>query len=228
MLIGGFQKVSLLDFPGKITAVVFTVGCNFRCGYCHNPELFYACTSGKISQDEIFSFLDKRKGKLDALTITGGEPTLQEDLAVFIKKIKEMGYLVKLDTNGSHPEILYNLLQDNLLDFIAMDIKAGFLKYQEIVRREIDLTKIKKSIDLIINSGVNYEFRTTVVESELEFSDLIQTAEMIKGAKTYALQKFIPNKVYDQTFLSKKSYSDLDFEIIKDKIKDYVGEVVLR
>ena len=164
MLIGGVEKTSLVDYPEKLTAVVFTIGCNFRCGYCHNPELIKLKEDSKIlDETDLFVYLEKRKGLLDAVTITGGEPTLQPDLYNFIKKIKNIGYLIKLDTNGTNPEVLEKLLRENLLDYIAMDIKNSIDNYNKVVRNFTDKEKILKSIDLIMKSGLNYEFRTTTL-----------------------------------------------------------------
>ncbi|MBR2386976.1 anaerobic ribonucleoside-triphosphate reductase activating protein, partial [bacterium] len=166
MLIGGVEKTSLIDYPEKLTAVVFTIGCNFRCGYCHNPELIKLKEDSKIlDEEDFFAYLEKRKGLLDAVTITGGEPTLQNDLADFIKRVKDMGFLVKLDTNGCSPEILEKLINEKLLDYIAMDIKNSIDNYNKVVRNFTDKEKILKSINLIMNSGVDYEFRTTTLKS---------------------------------------------------------------
>ena len=140
MIIGGLQKTSLLDFPEKIAAIVFTMGCNFRCGYCHNPELI----NGEAKIEEVFEFLKTRQGKLDGVVITGGEPCLQKDLPEFIKQVKELGFAVKLDTNGSFPEMLEKVLPD--LDYVAMDIKAPLEKYSQIVNVDVDTSKILKSI----------------------------------------------------------------------------------
>lgn len=228
MLIGGLQKTTLTDFPGKISAIVFTVGCNFRCGYCHNPELYSLKTVSKIAERDVLSFLEKRKAVLEGVVITGGEPTLQNDLAPFIRKIKKMGYLVKLDTNGSKPDVVARLLKNKLLDYIAMDIKSPLDKYKAAVKRKIDTAKIKKSIDLIILSGIDYEFRTTVVRGELDENDLIKIGGMIKGAKLYALQKFVPSKVYDKKFYERSSYSQDELDLIKDKLKNYVSKIIIR
>ena len=138
MRIGGLQKSSLIDYPGKICAIVFTIGCNFRCPYCHNPELVDE-TAEELSQDEFFAFLEKRIGKLDAVTITGGEPTLHNDLVPFIIKIKELGFLVKLDSNGTHPDVLAQLISEKSVDYIAMDIKAPLQKYTQTVARPVDI-----------------------------------------------------------------------------------------
>ena len=170
VLIGGLKKTSLLDYPNKISAIVFMQGCNFNCGYCHNPKLLN-------SKEEVhtvtsfFEFLEKRKNKLDGIVISGGEATLQPDLIPFIKKIKDMGFLVKLDTNGSKFFVLEELLNNKLVDYIAMDIKAPFDKYSFISRVNVNIDDIKKSINIIMNSNVDYEFRTTVVSSQLDFCD---------------------------------------------------------
>ena len=162
MLIGGLQKTSLLDFPDKISAIVFTAGCNFRCGYCHNPELINSIAP----VTEVFEFLKNRVGKLEGVVITGGEPCLQKDLPEFIKQVKSLGFAVKLDTNGSYPEMLAKVLPD--LDYVAMDIKAPLEKYSAVANWNGDVENIRKSIDMIMNSGVDYEFRTTVVASQFD------------------------------------------------------------
>lgn len=228
MLIGGLEKSSFVDFPGKMSAVVFTIGCNFRCGYCHNPELLKLSAAAKISEKKIISFLEKRKGKLDGVVITGGEPTLQNDLKPFIERVKKMGYLIKLDTNGSRPDVVLDLFQNNLLDYIAMDIKAPLYKYEAVVSRKADILNIQKSINLIMSSGINYEFRTTVAREELSADDLIQIAGIIKGARLYALQKFVPSKVYDKNFRGKTSYSEKELDLFKEKLELQLREVVIR
>ena len=229
MIIGGFQRFSLIEYPGKICAVVFTQGCNFRCPYCHNPELISLQRSqNSIPEEEILSFLEKRKGKLDAVEITGGEPTLQPDLIEFLKKIKEIGYLIKLDSNGSYPEIVERVTKLKLADYLAMDVKAPLEKYQKIIGSNIDLNKIKKSIELIMNSGLDYELRTTVVKSQLSRDDILEIGKLIKGAKLYVLQKFIPSKTLDRKFLNETTYSEEEFEYLREAIKDYVKECIIR
>lgn len=227
-IIGGVQKSSLIDFPHKIAAIVFTQGCNFRCGYCHNAELIEFSLKSKFGYNEFFEFLETRKGKLDGVVITGGEPTLQSSLREFIVKIKSMGFEVKLDTNGSNPEVLGKLIGENLLDYIAMDIKAPFEKYCEISGVEVNIENIKKSVELIMNSGVDYEFRTTVIKSQLSFEDFEKIGEQIKGAKKYYLQKFVPSKIYDKTLENEKTYTDEEFSEICEKLKKYVGVVGVR
>jgi pyruvate formate lyase activating enzyme len=221
MLIGALQRFSLLDYPGKISCIVFTQGCNFRCPYCHNPELvephFFML---KILPPVVFSFLAKRIKKIDAVVITGGEPTIQSDLVNFVQKIKDMGFLVKLDTNGSNPEVLARLLENKLLDYIAMDIKAPLPLYQKVTRTFGNGSlseRIKKSIQLILASGINYEFRTTVVKEMLTTEDILEIAGMIEGANQYVLQRFVPSKTLDHTFLSHTSFSQKDFDLLLNR-----------
>lgn len=216
MIIGGLQKTSLLDFPEKIAAIVFTMGCNFRCGYCHNPELI----NGEAKIEEVFEFLKTRQGKLDGVVITGGEPCLQKDLPEFIKQVKELGFAVKLDTNGSFPEMLEKVLPN--LDYVAMDIKAPLEKYSRIVNVDIDTSKILKSIEILKNGGVDYEFRTTVVKSQLSFEDFEKIGQLIQGAPRYYLQKFVASKILDKSLENEKTYSTEEFERIIDILKSYV------
>lgn len=222
MLIGGLQKSSLLDFPDKISAIVFTAGCNFRCGYCHNPELINSIASVK----DVFDFLKTRVGKLDGVVITGGEPCIQKDLPEFIKAIKSLGFAVKLDTNGSNPEMLLKVLP--YLDYIAMDIKSPIEKYPLITGWHGNIENIRKSIDIIMNSNIDYEFRTTVVASQLALDDFQKIGHLLCGARRYYLQKFIPSKVLDVSFYSKKTYSHENFEEIINLLHNYIDNVELR
>ena len=229
MKIGGLQKVSLIDYPGLICATIFLQGCNFKCSYCHNPELvdtrlFQPC----IKENEVLDFLNMRGGKLDAVTITGGEPTIQDDLAPFIKKIKKMKFAVKLDTNGSQPQVIKTLLDEKLLDFIAMDIKAPLEKYKSVVKVPVNSDLIKESIKLILRSKIPYEFRTTIVESQLDEKDILQIAELISGANSYVLQKFVPVKTLDKKLLKEKSYPDEKFQKIKKRLEHQIPSVTIR
>lgn len=226
--LAGLQKTTFIDYPEKIACIVFTQGCNFRCGYCHNPELFE--NKGPVlSVPAFFEFLNKRKGKLDGVVITGGEPTLHgKDLIEFIKEVKLLGFLVKLDTNGTHPDVLQELLNENLLDYIAMDIKAPLAKYKTITQTDIDTKIIKKSIDMIMNSGVDYEFRTTIVKSQLSVEDLRQIGELIQGAKRYYMQKFLATKILDETLMSEESYTDEEFKNLRTILEEYVDFVDYR
>jgi pyruvate formate lyase activating enzyme len=229
MLIGGLQKTSLIDYPGNISAIIFTQGCNFRCPYCHNPELVKPKLFGpRISEDELFDFLELKKGKLDAISITGGEPTLQPDLYDFIKKIKAMGFKVKLDSNGTNFEVLEKLIAEKLIDYVAMDIKAPLEKYEEVVKMKVDLENIKKSISLIINSNIESEFRTTIVKSLLSFADFEKIGELINGAPYYVVQKFVESKAIDEDVFNFEMYDDEGYEKIKNIITKYVKRVEIR
>jgi pyruvate formate lyase activating enzyme len=212
------QKTSFIDYPGKISAIVFTQGCNFRCPYCHNPELVIPeryC--GTIRVEDVFSFLDKRRGKLDAVVITGGEPTLQAKLIPFMHRIKAMGYALKLDSNGSRPQFLREALDKGLLDYIAMDIKAPWDKYSLVAGSLVNITHIKDSIDLVRKSGIPHEFRTTLAGSLLEPDDVLGIGRMIEGASLYVLQKFVPSKHVDKDYTKKKTLPD---DVIKRLVTD--------
>lgn len=192
MKIQGFQKMTLLDFPNRVACTLFTAGCNMRCPFCHNSLLVTEIDqSFNIDQNEILGFLKKRIGLLDGVCITGGEPLLQPDIEDFIKSIKEIGYKVKLDTNGTSPEKLISLVEKNLVDYVAMDIKNSFEKYAETTGiPNIDLSGIKRSIDFLIHGNVDYEFRTTVVAQFHTVEDIRKIAVSLKGAKRYFLQNF--------------------------------------
>lgn len=190
MKISGLQKLTLLDYPGKMACTVFTYGCNFRCGFCHNALLVTEENSDNISEDEFFSFLKKRQGILEGVCITGGEPTLQPDLREFITKVRSLGYAVKLDTNGTNPRLLKSLIDENLLDYVAMDIKHSPDKYDFICGCEVDIDSIKESVSIIIDSGIDHEFRTTTVREYHTAEDFDAIAEWIKGDSKYFLQHF--------------------------------------
>ncbi len=229
MIISGFQKFSLIDYSGKICAVIFTQGCNFRCPYCHNPELVNSeFFPEPVPEEEIFSFLKKRKGKLDGLVVTGGEPTLQKDMIEFLKKVKEMGYSTKLDSNGSNPDVLEELIDSGLVDYFAMDVKAPLEKYREVTNSDVDSDKIGDSIDLIKNSGLNYEFRTTVVRPQLSSKDIIGIGKLIKGAKLYILQKFVPSKTLNPEFIDKEPYSDEEFGYLINTLENLCVKCLVR
>ncbi|MFH0891731.1 MAG: anaerobic ribonucleoside-triphosphate reductase activating protein [Candidatus Falkowbacteria bacterium] len=213
MIIGGLQKFSLLDYPGQVAAIVFTQGCNFRCPFCYNPMLVVPSLGGtkdiiessseeiqksysqfrpqgQISEDDFFVFLKSRAGKLDAIVITGGEPTLHFDLTGFAARVKALGYKIKLDTNGTNPEMIEKLFLGNLVDYIAMDIKGAPEKYSRFTGNKDDLDKIRKSIIMIMGGRVPYEFRTTVVPAFTRIDDIDQMGSMIEGAETWWLQRF--------------------------------------
>lgn len=227
MVIGGLHRFSLIDYPGRISGVIFTVGCNFRCSYCHNPELVENSVD-IISEDGVLSFLNERKDKLDGIVLTGGEPTLQSDIIEFIEKIKKLGFLVKLDTNGSRPEIIKELIDRNLIDYIAMDIKAPIERYREITLSNIDTTKILESINLVVSSSIEYEFRTTVVRSLLSKEDILKIGEMIRSARLFVLQEFKPTKTLNPAFLKETSYTRSELADIALSLKGLVKRIIIR
>ncbi len=220
MKISGFQKLTLLDFPGHTACTLFTCGCNMRCPFCHNTPLVTGTAQEQYSEEEIFSFLRKRQGLLDGVAITGGEPLLQKDIVSFIRRIKEEGYAVKLDTNGSLPERLKSLVDEGLVDYIAMDIKNTFSKYVLTSGCEIDTENIKRSIDIIKNSGIDHEFRTTVVAGHHTAEDIIEIAKYLGEDEKYYLQSF-----KDSGDILGEGCSALPAEMLKDmaeKAQKYV------
>jgi len=229
MKIGGLQKVSLIDYPGEISSIIFLQGCNFKCPYCHNPELVDSKLFGPCLQEkDVFEFLKTRIGKIDAVTITGGEPTIQNDLMPFIKRIKKMGFAVKLDSNGSRPEVIKNLLSEKLLDFIAMDIKVPLEKYEKIVRVLLKTDSIKESIKIILKAKIPHEFRTTVVKSLHSENDILKIAQLISGARQYTLQKFVPAKILDKKYLKAKPFSVDELEKIRKHLEKEIPIVKVR
>jgi len=229
MKIGGLQRVSLIDYPGKISATVFTQGCNFLCPYCHNPDLVDPARYGPpVPEDQVISFLNRRRGKLEAVTITGGEPTLQKNLIRFLETLKEIGYPTKVDTNGSKPDVLETLICKRLVDYLAMDIKGPLQRYAQIASTEVDTSKIKRSIDLITTSGIEHEFRTTVVRSQIGLKDLLSIAELIDKSSLYVLQPFIPTKTLNGSFLSESSYSPIEFSALRERLEKEITRVVIR
>lgn len=193
MKISGFQKLTLLDFPGRVAATVFTGGCNLRCPFCHNALLVTETEAAEsYGEDEVLSYLNKRAGILDGVCISGGEPLLQPDIAEFMKKIKDMGLAVKLDTNGTYPQKLSAIIEARLADYVAMDIKNSRERYAETVGlASFDITPIEESVSILLSGGVDYEFRTTVVRELHTPEDIEGIAKWISGAKRYFLQNFV-------------------------------------
>ena len=226
--IGGIQKFSTVDYPGHTCAAVFLIGCNMRCGYCHNPELVLPEQYiGCIPEAEILDFLARRVGLLDGVAISGGEPTMSEDLPDFIRAIKQLGFLVKLDTNGTHPAMLRQMLDEQLLDFVAMDIKGPLEKYVEIAARPIDTDAIMESIDLI-RSQVDHEFRTTIVRGQLEPVDFDAVGQMVQGAQRFALQHFIASDtLVSSRFCDETSFTDEEMAQAQHIMQRYVTECVV-
>ncbi len=223
MIIGGLEKLTLIDYPGKLSAIVFTQGCNFRCRYCYNPMLVLPSSDGKryhnpgeeekgrnqLSEDGLFDFLKKRQGKLEGVVITGGEPTLHPDLPEFIKKIRDLGYVVKLDTNGSNPDMLRYVLQNKLVDYLAMDLKSDEDNYKRTVGADIDFKKIEESAKIIIGSGLPHEFRTTCVPGFHNEQIIANMSEIIKGAQKWFLQNFKSDTdLIENSLKGQPSFSD--------------------
>jgi len=220
--IGGLQKTTLIDYPGRVAATIFLIGCNFRCPFCYSSELVLPekiKLQPRISEKDFFNFLKERKGLLEGVVICGGEPTINKDLPEFIKKINWLGFLVKLDTNGSNPEMLKKLIDEKLINYVAMDVKAPLKKekYEMASGIKINLEKIKKSIEIIKGAGIDYEFRTTVVPTLHSKEDIIQIAQDIGSAKKYFLQNFRPEKTINSKFETIKPYPrELLLEIKKE------------
>lgn len=221
MKIGGFQKTSLLDYPEMISAIIWTVGCNFHCPFCYNKDLVTG-NAGNIPEKEILEYLEKRKNMLEGLVISGGEPLMQKDITAFCEKIKKLGYLIKIDTNGTFPEKLQELVDKNLVDYIDMDVKAPKNKYDKLAGKKVDIKKIQKSIDIIQKSGVDYEFKTTFVPGLLKQEDIIEIGKWLEGSKKFYLQQFkndvplISSKLDSVAPYSKKELTD-----VLEEIKSY-------
>jgi len=188
MKIGGLQHTSLLDYPDCISAIIWTVDCNFRCPFCYNKTLVEG-TAPLIAEEDIFAFLRKRKGVLEALVISGGEPLLQKDIVPFIQKVKKLDYLVKIDTNGSRPDVLEDLLKQDLVDYVSMDVKAPKNKYEKLTGVKTDISAIQRSITLIMEKAKGYEFKTTFVPNLLKKEDIVSIAKWLEGTQNYYLQQ---------------------------------------
>jgi len=223
MKIGGFQKLSLVDYPGKVSCIVFTMGCNFKCPYCYVPQLVLPEKIKKLKEipiAEIFSFLQKNKDLNEAVVITGGEPTLHPDLPEFIRRVKAMGYSVALETNGTNFEMLKNLIEEKLVDYMELDVKnrLDFEKYNLTVGgvlTEEMFENVKKSIKLLLEGKIAYEFRTTVVKEFHTVEDIVEIAKAIKGAEVYYLQNFRA----DVEVIGGKRFTPMDEEILKEIVK---------
>jgi pyruvate formate lyase activating enzyme len=237
MIIGGLEKLTLLDYPEHLAAIIFTQGCNFRCHYCYNPLLVLPRNGSDakekgmsaFSPQNLFLFLRERVGRLEGVVITGGEPTLHPDLPDFIADIKKLGYLVKLDSNGTNPAMLERLIKDKLIDYIAMDIKAPLARYAEVIGVPVDCNKLRKSVKIIMNSGLPYEFRTTVVPGLLAKDDFRPMGELIKGAGQWYLQNFKSDTdLVDASYRGHRAYSNKKMEEFAAIGQEYVDLCVVR
>lgn len=227
MRISEFIPQSLIDYPDKICSIIFTSPCNLKCGYCHNPSLVKE-NPKNIPEENILSLLNTQKEFIDAVTITGGEPTLHNDLKDFIKKIKDLNIYVKLDTNGTNPKIIEELLKENLINYIAMDIKAPLSMYEKVVNTKINLEDIKLSIDIIKNSSILYEFRTTVVPIIIKSKQIEEISQCIANAKLYVLQQYHNIVVLDSKFKFIEPYEKNILEDFKKIAEKYIKKVEIR
>lgn len=228
MQIYGFNKTTLLDYPEHVAATVFTGGCNFRCPFCHNGGLVLSPNpEERIEEEEVLSYLKKRQGILEGVCITGGEPTLQKDLRNFICKVKDMGYLVKLDTNGYRPQVLWNLIQEGLLDYVAMDIKASKENYAVAAGVEgLDISRIEESVGILKGNKVPYEFRTTVVKGIHSIEEFEEIGQFLAGSRAYYLQQYRENdNVIVQGY---DAFSKAEMESMALLARKYIDKVVLR
>lgn len=227
MKICGIQKVTLLDFPGHVACTIFLGGCNFNCPYCHNSSLIRSNLADEVlTIEELYEYLNRRKGLLDGVAITGGEPLLHNEIVDLIKSIKDLGYKIKLDTNGSFPEKLKHLLDEKLVDYVAMDIKNTLEKYPLTIGCNTDISKVKESIKILMNSDIEYEFRTTVVKDYHEIADFHKIGEMIKNAKRYFIQSY---KYQDSVRIKTLSaMTKEELQMCLDIVKEYVENSSLR
>ncbi len=233
MKIAGLQKVTTIDYPGKIACTIFIYGCNFRCGFCHNPDLVIKKFGGGFSEDEILEFLKKRFGKLDAVCFTGGEPLMSVDFD-FIKKIKDLGYKIKIDTNGAFPDRLKEIIDKNLVDYIAMDIKDTRENYSKVAGVVVDIKKIEKSIKMI-HEFSNYEFRTTIVNRFHNINSMIEVGKWLNKIcgtkpKRFFLQGFRKDggEMIDSNFLKEENVSEEFLKELKENINEFFEEVEVR
>ncbi|MEM7827976.1 MAG: anaerobic ribonucleoside-triphosphate reductase activating protein [Candidatus Aenigmatarchaeota archaeon] len=228
-MIRGIQKVSFIDWPGKVCTVLFVGGCNFRCPFCQNPELVLSPENlPNISEDELMAFLKERQGWIDGVCITGGEPTIWAGLPQLVQKIKSLGLGIKLDTNGSMPDVIEKMIDKKMLDYIAMDIKGPIEKYEKITRTNIDTEKIKRSVELIRKSGIPYEFRSTVLPKLHSKEDILKIAKWLKGAERFVLQQFRPEKTIDPAFQAEKPFTKEELEEFKKALKPYFKIIEVR
>lgn len=193
MKIAGLQKLTLLDYPSKVACIIFTQGCNYKCPYCQNSGLIDYSNEDLIDEEEIFEYLDKRKKVLDGIVISGGEPTIQKDLKTFIKKVKNMGLLIKLDTNGSNPNFIEEVINERLVDYIAMDIKNVLEEYKEVTDVTPNVSNLKRSIEIIKNSNIEHEFRTTIIKNIHDIDKILQICSYVGDDKLF-LQNFVQSE----------------------------------
>ncbi|MEW6069597.1 MAG: anaerobic ribonucleoside-triphosphate reductase activating protein [Candidatus Thermoplasmatota archaeon] len=229
MLIKAIVETSFLDWDGKISTVVFVPECNFHCPYCQNWQLIeHPEKFEEVSFEKIKEFLLERKGFIDGVCITGGEPTLYEDLPEFAGALKNLGFGIKLDTNGSIPEMIEKLIKAQLVDYVALDFKAPFEKYNLVTGANAPIHSIKESVSILMNSNIDYEFRTTLVPTLLDENDVLEIARYIKGCKRYVLQQFVPQQARSERLGGLQPYRKEKFEKIAEEARKFIKEVKLR
>ena len=232
MNIGGLLKNSIIDYPGKLSCGIFLSGCNFDCPYCHNPDLVKGCGGGSAEFDPgtVFRFIENRKGFLDGVVISGGEPTLQEDLFDLCRRIKNMGFPVKLDTNGSRPRVIKRLVDERLVDYIAMDLKTDPRWYATYIKANCNASAILASIEIIMESAIPYEFRTTCVKPIVTPEVIENVSRLINGARLYALQRFHKSRMLHPDFFKEINYEYTDDELtqLKAVADPWVKECIVR
>jgi pyruvate formate lyase activating enzyme len=226
MKIASFQKFTALDYPGKLACIIFTQGCNLNCPFCHNHNLINFKQKTDFEHLKLWDFLESRIGKLEGVVVTGGEPTLHADLGDFLRILKGLGYLVKLDTNGSNPIVLEKLISDGFVDYIAMDLKQTMLKYYLATGKKLDTLNYQKSMELIRSSGLDYEFRTTVVPRLHSVEDILEIAKILKPDEKYYLQKYRNIGVRDN--LKQDLGGELDLELLQQQIAQSIPSVQVR
>lgn len=231
MQIQGIQKTTLLDFPGHVACTIFTGGCNFRCPFCQNGELALCATSQQgMAEEEIMAFLKKRKGILEGVCVTGGEPTLQPDLEDFVKKVREMGYLVKLDTNGYRPDVLRKLLNEGILDYVAMDVKASKENYARVAGVPgLQIERIEESVSLLMGQDkVPYEFRTTVVKGLHDPKEFAEIGKWLSGARVLFLQSYRDSENVLDRGITMEAFSEAELERMAEMARNYIARVEIR
>ena len=228
MKIGGFVPMSLVDYPGMPCAAIFTIGCNLRCPFCHNPGLVLDQAGSEISREIVLEFLRQRRTRLNAVCISGGEPTLQPDLVSFIREVKDIGYKVKLDTNGSRPEVLQRLLDGGLLDYAALDVKSSLAKDRQATGGFMEFEEAAQSAALLRDKNISCEFRTTAVPGLVDLEDLEEIARLLGPVPRFALQQFRPNQTLDPALAAVNPYPVVWFQEATSILMDWAEEVIVR
>ncbi|MEM3576896.1 MAG: anaerobic ribonucleoside-triphosphate reductase activating protein [Candidatus Bathyarchaeia archaeon] len=224
MKFSGIQKTSLIDFPEKVATVLFTPSCNLRCPYCHNWRIVIDPKPPFLQEETVLKILESRKKFVDAVVVTGGEPTMHKEMPRFLKKLKERDFAVKLDTNGFYPQVLEQCLAH--VDYVALDVKTSLEKYPKLGAKNVD--DLLRTIEILKTGKVAYEFRTTVVPGFVDAEDVQKIGEVVKGAKTFAFQQFIPDNAFDESFRIIKPYPPTTIAEFAETMKKYVDNVVLR